>query len=80
MYFCTAADERKAKNLMQNPHCILTSGCNKLDGLDVVVEGAVTKVSDETELRRVADASESKYGARFTAPDGTWFGLGDSII
>jgi hypothetical protein len=27
----------------------------------------------------VADTFESKYGRRFTSPDGTWFGLGESI-
>jgi nitroimidazol reductase NimA-like FMN-containing flavoprotein (pyridoxamine 5'-phosphate oxidase superfamily) len=79
MYFCTGDDERKAKNLESNPHCILTTGCNNLDGLDVVVEGEVAKVSDKTELRSAADAYESKYGSHFTSPDGTWFGLGDSI-
>lgn len=79
MYFCTGDDERKAKNLTENPHCILTTGCNTLDGLDVVVEGEVAEVSDATELHSAADAYESKYGSRFTAPEGTWFGLGDSI-
>jgi len=80
LYFCTGSTERKAKNLAQNPHCILTTGRNTLDdGVDLVVEGAAAKVSDESELRRIADAYESKYGARFTAPDGTWFGLGDAI-
>jgi hypothetical protein len=44
-----------------------------------VVEGATAKVSDLAELRSVADAFESKYGWHFTAPDGTWFGLGDAI-
>jgi nitroimidazol reductase NimA-like FMN-containing flavoprotein (pyridoxamine 5'-phosphate oxidase superfamily) len=79
MYFCTGDGERKAKNLESNPHCILTTGCNNLDGLDVVVEGEVAKVSDNAELQGVADAYESKYGSHFTSPDGTWFGLGDSI-
>jgi hypothetical protein len=44
-----------------------------------VVEGEAAKVSDEAELRSVAQAFESKYGSRFTAPEGTWFGLGDTI-
>jgi general stress protein 26 len=79
MYFCTGGRERKAKNLEANPHCILTTGCNNLEGLDVVVEGKVAKVSDKTELQSAADAYESKYGSHFTSPDGTWFGLGDSI-
>jgi nitroimidazol reductase NimA-like FMN-containing flavoprotein (pyridoxamine 5'-phosphate oxidase superfamily) len=80
MYFCTGSDERKAKNLELNPHCILTTGRNTLDeNLDVVVEGQVAKVSDEAELEQVANTYESKYGTHLTAPEGTWFGLGDTI-
>ena len=79
LYFCTGSDERKAKNLEQNQQCILTTGSNKLDGLDLVIEGAAATVSDEPELRAVADTYESKYGARLTAREGTWFGLGDAI-
>jgi nitroimidazol reductase NimA-like FMN-containing flavoprotein (pyridoxamine 5'-phosphate oxidase superfamily) len=79
LYFCTGPTERKAKNLAQNPQCVLTTGCNQLDGLDLVVEGEAAKVSDEAELRSVADTYETKYGRHFTAPEGTWFGLGDNI-
>jgi Pyridoxamine 5'-phosphate oxidase len=79
MYFCTGPDERKARNLVQNHHCILTTGCNTLDGLDIVLEGEAAKVASATELGSVADHFESKYGVQFTAPDGTWFGLGDSM-
>ena len=67
LYFCTGPDERKAKNLARNPRCILTTGCNGLDGLDLVVEGQAEKVSDSAELQSVADTFESKYGAHFTA-------------
>jgi uncharacterized pyridoxamine 5'-phosphate oxidase family protein len=79
MYFCTGPAERKAKNLKQNPQCVLTTGENGLDGLDVVVEGSAVEVGDRVELDQVANAYESKYGARFTAPEGTWFGLSDAI-
>jgi nitroimidazol reductase NimA-like FMN-containing flavoprotein (pyridoxamine 5'-phosphate oxidase superfamily) len=79
MYFCTGPEERKAKNLQQNPQCILTTGQNGLDGLDVVVEGRAVEVGDAAELEQVANACESKYGAHFTAPEGAWFGLSDAI-
>jgi len=79
LYFCTGPSERKAKNLAENAHCVLTTGGNGLDGLDVVVEGDAAKVSDPTELAGVATTYESKYGSKFTAPEGTWFGLGDAI-
>ncbi|HTA13650.1 MAG TPA: pyridoxamine 5'-phosphate oxidase family protein [Solirubrobacteraceae bacterium] len=79
MYFCTGPEERKAKNLRQNPRCILTTGQNGLDGLDVVVEGQSVEVGDVVELEQVTNAYESKYGAHFTAPEGIWFGLSDAI-
>ena len=79
LYFTTGATERKARNLAHNAQCILTTGCNTLDGLDLVVEGQAARVSDAAERRTVADAYEAKYGAHFTAPEGTWFGLGDAI-
>jgi hypothetical protein len=78
---CTFARVRTSarQNLKQNLHCILTTGRNGLDGLDVVVEGHAAEVSDGAELGQVANIYESKYGARFTAPEGTWFGLSDTI-
>jgi general stress protein 26 len=80
MYFTTGPEERKARNLEQNKQCVLTTGRNGLDdSLDLVVEGAAEKVGDPSDLRRVADAYESKYGRHFTAPEGTWAGLGDAI-
>lgn len=79
LHFCTGASERKAKNLAHNDHCVLTTGRNELNGLDIVVEGDAAEVRAEVERGAVADAYESKYGSAFTAPSGTWFGLGDAI-
>jgi general stress protein 26 len=79
LYFCTGPNERKAKNLSDNLHCVLTTGNNTLDGLDIVIEGTAQETTDFAELGRVADTYESKYGAHFDAPDGTWAGLGDAI-
>src|SRR5215213_10814208 len=39
LYFTTGPEERKARNLEHNAHCILTTGCNAMEGLDMVVEG-----------------------------------------
>jgi nitroimidazol reductase NimA-like FMN-containing flavoprotein (pyridoxamine 5'-phosphate oxidase superfamily) len=74
-YFCTGADERKAKNLAQNPNCILTTGRNLLaEGLDVVIEGKAERVSDDAKLTRIAAAYESKYGSdwHFDVRDGAF--------
>ncbi len=79
LYFCTGPNERKAKNLSGNSHCVLTTGQSTLEGLDIVIEGTAEGVSDQAELGRVATTYESKYGAHFVAPDGTWSDLGDAI-
>jgi hypothetical protein len=78
-YFCTGPTEQKAKNLLMNHQCVVTTGHSTLQGLDLVLEGAAEMIGDPIELGRVADTYESKYGAHFAAPNGTWSGLGDAI-
>ncbi|GAA4685133.1 pyridoxamine 5'-phosphate oxidase family protein [Phytohabitans rumicis] len=76
LYFCTGPDERKARNLAENPHCtVITAGGTALDdGLDLVVEGDAVQVTDEARLRRIAGTYESKYGNewRFDVRDGAF--------
>ena len=62
LYFCTGADEQKGRNLERSPHCALTTGNNAWkSGLDVVVEGDATRVTDEALLRLLAALWETKY-------------------
>jgi hypothetical protein len=82
-YFCTGADERKAGNLAENPHCILTTGCNLLEeGLDLVIEGEAIRISDDARLTQIADAYESKYGStwHFDVRDGVFHHEGGEAI
>jgi hypothetical protein len=82
-YFCTGPAEQKAKNLTGNPHVALTTGSNSLgDGLDLVLEGMAEPVTDETRLRRVADAYVDKYGVDWTfqVRDGAFFGEGGRAL
>ena len=74
IYFCTGADERKAKNLAQNPYCVFTTGCNVVEGLDVIVEGKAVQIRDEAKLQHVADRYLSKYDWRYTVRDGAFHG------
>lgn len=79
MHFSTGPAERKARNLAANPRCILTTGSNTLgEGLDVVVEGEASRVTDETALRRLAGAWAAKYGEgwRFAVRDCAFHGGG----
>jgi general stress protein 26 len=79
MHFCSGPNERKSKNLAANQHCILTTGQNTLDGLDLVLEGTAEVVGGQARLEQVASTYESKYGTHFSSPDGTWSGLADAI-
>jgi len=67
LFFCTGADERKAKNIAQNPHVVLTTGRNTMheDGLDLVLEGDAVRVTDNATLKRIADRYEQKYGSEW---------------
>jgi hypothetical protein len=75
LYFTTGQTERKAKNLAQNSRCVITTGCNVLEGLDLVVEGDAVRVTDEARLRRLADEYVAKYDQlfRFTLRDGAFY-------
>lgn len=63
LHVSTGPQERKARNIASNPHVLLTTGRNDLTGgLDLVVEGAAVRVTDDHRLRQLAQAWEDKYG------------------
>lgn len=73
LHFCTGAAEQKAKNLESDPRCILTTGTNQFrSGLDVVVEGAAVRVTDEAQLQRLAAMWKSKIDWTFEVADGAF--------
>lgn len=75
LHFCTGAGEQKAKNLARNPHCAVTTGTDRAgEGLDVVVEGAVTRVVDPGRLTALAALWQSRHGWEFRAGDGVFVG------
>lgn len=69
----SGAGERKVANLESNPRCVLTTGSNSLrEGLDVVVEGTASPITEPKELEAIAAAYIEKYGPdwTFTVRDG----------
>ena len=75
MHFCTGVEEQKARNLEHHEHVALTTGCNRwAEGIDVVVEGASTRVTDPEVLADLAGAYEAKYG------DAWRFDVGDDAF
>jgi hypothetical protein len=79
MWFTTGDHEQKAKNLSANPHCALTAGTDTLTGMDYVIEGAASLVTDQSTRDTVATAFEQAYGWQLTREDGTWYQLGDAV-
>src|SRR5690349_15576895 len=76
LYFCTGPTERKARNLADNPHCVIITGCNVLEGRDVVVEGDAVIVADQAVLNAVAAQYASKYKWHYDVRDGAFYGEG----
>ena len=65
VHFTTGALERKARNLAENDHVVVTVGSSAFEGLDVVIEGHAVRVTDPGTLQRLADAYPPKYGDIF---------------
>lgn len=74
--FSTGAEEQKYANLRANQHVALTTGCNSWDhGLDVVVEGPASHVTDEATLTLIASAFATKWEGRwkYAVRDGRFY-------
>ena len=84
--FSTGGNEQKAVNLRGNQHVILSTGCNDWDkGIDVIVEGTATRVTDDAKLRRLAEAWTKKWDGRwqFQVADGAFQhdgGEGEALV
>jgi nitroimidazol reductase NimA-like FMN-containing flavoprotein (pyridoxamine 5'-phosphate oxidase superfamily) len=69
--FCTGERERKAKNLAENRHVVVTTGCNSMtEGLDVVIEGDAVRLTDAARLQQLAERYTAKYDWTVTVRDG----------
>jgi hypothetical protein len=78
LYFSSGPGEQKSRNLAADPHCAVTTGCNKWnEGVDIVVHGQVEVVRDLADLRVIADGYFAKYGSDWAFDvndDGTFSG------
>jgi len=73
LHFCTGAHEQKAKNLEADSRCALTTGTPEYrSGLDIVVEGAAERVTDQATLTRLADLWRAKLDWTFVVGDGVF--------
>ena len=65
IHFTATETAQKTVNLRGNPHVILTTGCNQIEGLSVVVEGDAVQITDQDTLERLASVWATKW-------DGSW--------
>jgi general stress protein 26 len=70
LHICTGDQEQKAKNLLHQPACVLSTGTSRLHGgLDVVVEGVAVRVTERARLRELAALWKSRLDWDFEAGD-----------
>jgi general stress protein 26 len=66
IHFSTGAGEQKEINVRANPHVALITGCDTWDkGADIVVEGEAVRVTDHSQLERLASVWATKWDGRW---------------
>lgn len=60
LFFLSSEGSRKARNLAEEPRCVITTGSTTLPSLDLIIEGRAERASDEPTLRRVVDHFSTK--------------------
>jgi hypothetical protein len=57
LWFSSAVDSRKSKNLRADPHCAITTDASD----PVIIEGLAAVVTERAQLQRVVDLMNAKY-------------------
>jgi general stress protein 26 len=71
LHFCTGDAEQKSRNLEADARCVVTTGTNQLrSGIDVIVEGTATRITDNARLHQLAGVWKSKLDWDFEVGDG----------
>jgi len=74
LYFVTGEKTRKGRNLAHEPRCVIAVSSTTLPSLDLIIEGAAERLTDEDALRRVTNAYRTKFGWPLELRDGRVFG------
>ncbi len=73
LYFVSSPTSAKAKHLARDPQCVITVAT---ETAQMVVEGEAQKISDENQLKDVAEAYDSKYQWQVSIRDGAFYANG----
>jgi len=69
LHFCSSPSARKGRNLARDARCTLTT---ELADLHAVLEGRASRVTDEHQLQRLAEAYAAKYDWPVTVREGAF--------
>ncbi len=69
-YFTSNPDARKARDIAQNAHCVITIAGKTLD---LVIEGDAVKITDDETLKQVASVYKAKYGWPLTVENHAYY-------
>jgi general stress protein 26 len=73
LHFCTGTHEQKARNIEANANCVITTGTNSYrSGIDVTVEGAAERITDNATLVRLTRLWKDKLDWVFEVGDGVF--------
>src|SRR3569833_685307 len=80
LHICTGDEEQKARNLVRDPRCVLTTGTPSIDtGLDEVVEGTAERVTGRDRLARLAALWKERLNWDFQVGDVSFSDGGNHI-
>ena len=71
-YFSTAPDSVKARNLANNPHCVV---CSEGASEALIIEGVAEVFTNRTALKKILNAYEDKYNWEMDPDEGPYFAV-----
>jgi len=75
LFFCTGAEEQKARNLAHSPLVAVTTGANAYkSGTDIIIEGEAVRVASRSLLDQIASRFLSKYEWKYDVVDDGFVG------
>ena len=76
-YFSTGRKSRKARNLSENPGCVVSI---ELSGESVIVEGVAEEITEKAVLQQCCEAYNAKYHWEMEANDEPFFAVRPSVV
>ena len=73
-YFLSGEGTQKGRNLIADPHCVISTSSTTVPSVDLIIEAKARKIEDDAELRKMVEAYGSKLEWPLEVRDGGVFG------